>query len=348
MLTKRQLNILQLIIQLYTTTGVPVGSKTLMNQGIDASSATIRNDMMVLENQGLITKTHSSSGRIPSVAGYRYYVDHLLEPEQISKTQQSDIQQFFQQKFYAMDEVVEKSARELSKLTKYTAFSSSPEMKERKLLELRMVPLRNHQIIAVVVTNTGNSESHVFRLPESMESEEVEKVFRLINDQLTGENISVVYQKLQSEIPSLIEKYFSLHGGINDFFDMILEQAFEERIFVSGKMNLLDFGSVTDVDQFKSIYTLVSDPELFTELIIPTSQEFEIRIGQELENELLSDMALISTTYEVRGYGRGAIALLGPKNMPYAKNVGLLDTFRTELSKQLTRYYESFDSQKTC
>lgn len=348
MLTKRQLNILQLIIQLYTTTGVPVGSKTLMNHGIDASSATIRNDMMVLENQGLITKTHSSSGRVPSVAGYRYYVDHLLEPEEISKTQWSDIQQFFQQKFYAMDEVIEKSARELSKLTKYTAFSSSPEMKERKLMEFRAVPLRNHQIIAVVVTSTGNSESHIFRLPENMDSEEVEKVFRLINDQLIGENISSVYQKLHHEIPILIERYFSFHGGMKEFFDMLLDQAFEERIFVSGKMNLLDFGSVTDVDQFKSIYTLVSDPELFTEWILPSNQEFEIRIGQELENELLSDMALISTTYEVNGYGKGTIALLGPKNMPYAKNVGLLDTFRSELSKRLTKYYESFDSKETC
>lgn len=347
MLTTRQVNILQLIIQLYTTTGVPVGSKTLMNYGIDASPATIRNDMMTLENQGLITKTHSSSGRIPSAAGYRYYVDHLLEPEQVSKTQQSDIQQFFQQKFYAMDEVIEKSARELSKLTKYTAFSSSPEMKERKLLEFRVVPLRNHQIIAVVVTNTGSSESQVFRLPESMESEEVEKMFRMINDQLTGESISAVYQKLHHEIPALIEKYVSLHGGISDFFDMILEQAFEDRIFVSGKMNLLDFDSVTDVDQFKSIYTLVSDPDLFAEWIVPTNQELEIRIGQELQNELLKDMALISTTYEVHGYGKGVIALLGPKNMSYARNVGLLETFRSELSKQLTKYYESFGSMRS-
>ena len=233
MLTERQLSILHSIIQIYTATGVPVGSKTLMQSGISASSATIRNDMMILENQGLIQKTHSSSWRIPSPMGYRYYVDYLLTPEEVSKEELNDIHHFFSQRFYAVDEVIEKTAKELSKLTSYTAFSSSPEMKERRLVEFRIVPLRNHQVIAVVVTDRGNSESHIFQLPEMVEGEDVEKMFRVINDQLVGQVLSEVYRKLHSEIPEILKRYFAFPEDVREFFDLILSQAFEVRSLVS-------------------------------------------------------------------------------------------------------------------
>ncbi|MEG2708803.1 MAG: DeoR family transcriptional regulator, partial [Vagococcus sp.] len=101
MLSERQLNILHLLVKIYTETGVPVGSKTLMNQGIKASSATIRNDLAKLEELELIQKTHSSSGRIPSIKGYRFYVDHLMRPTEVSSHDIFQIRQLLNKQYHA-------------------------------------------------------------------------------------------------------------------------------------------------------------------------------------------------------------------------------------------------------
>lgn len=124
MLTQRQQDILRLIVQNYTQTGHPVGSKKLMEEGIDASSATIRNEMKALEEYGFLQKTHSSSGRVPSMTGYRYYVDHLLRPDKVEKSEMQLIQQSFGREFHEINEIIQQSADILSSLTSYTALSS--------------------------------------------------------------------------------------------------------------------------------------------------------------------------------------------------------------------------------
>lgn len=347
MLSERQLNILRLIIQVYTSSGAPVGSKTLMTEGVKASSATIRNDMSALEEQGLIEKTHSSSGRIPSIKGYRFYVDNLLQPTTVSNTELSTIKLAFGQEFNAINDIIKQSADILSELTSYTAFSLGPEVKERRLTGFRIVPLNNHQLIAIIVTDKGNVESKVFTIPADVSSEDIEKMIKIINDKLVGEPLLTVYHKLRTEIPMILQKYFHTPQGIMGLFDSILGHAFEERVYVSGRMNLLDFDGLTDLSQFKSVYSLMDNTDKLTSLIAPPEDEIGIRIGNELNNELLANMSLISASYEVSGHGRGTIALLGPTNMSYAKMLGLIDAFRYELANELADYYRTLDSTST-
>lgn len=344
MLTQRQLSVLSLIIQLYTDTGIPVGSKTLMNAGIKASSATIRNDMMTLEEHGLLQKTHSSSGRVPSMKGYRFYVDHLLKPVTVSPNERVMIRQSFGKEFHAINDIIEQSANILSELTSYTAFSLGPEVKERRLTGFRMVPLNDHQVIAIIVTDKGNVESQVFSIPQSISSEDMEKMIRLINDKLVGQPLVSVYHKLRTEIPMILHKYFQTPSGIMELFDHAFGKAFEDRVFVSGEMNLLDFDVLNNLNEFKSVYSVINDKDSLQSLIGTTSHELNVRIGTELGNDLLHNMSLITATYTVTDHGKGTIALLGPANMSYSKIVGLVDAFRLELSTQLDDYYRSLDS----
>lgn len=343
MLTDRQLNILRLLIQTYTSTGVPVGSKTLMNEGIKASSATIRNDLGLLEELGLIEKTHSSSGRVPSVEGYRYYVDNLLQPSSISSRDLSVIRNSFEQEYNAIDDIIKRSADILSDLTSYTAFSLGPDVKDRRLTGFRVVPLNNQQIMAIIVTDKGNVESQVFNIPEDVSTADLEKMIQLINDTLVGEPLLTVYQKLKTDIPVLLQQYFKTPAGIMNLFNQILGQAFEERVYVGGQMNVLDFDGLTDLSQFKSVYSLMDNPDQLTELISSANSDIDVRIGHEINNDLLGNMSLITASYEIPGHGKGTIALLGPTNMSYSKVLGLVDAFRTELSQELTEYYRLLD-----
>ncbi|MDT2740569.1 heat-inducible transcriptional repressor HrcA [Enterococcus canintestini] len=344
MLTKRQQDILRLIIQHYTKTGLPVGSKSLMAAGINASSATIRNDMKALEEAGLLQKTHSSSGRIPSMVGYRYYVDHLLKPTRVAKTDMQVIKRSFGKEFHEINDIIQQSAEILSNLTSYTALSLGPDMKDRRLTGFRIVPLNSRQVIAIIVTDQGNVESQVFALPQSVSGTDLEKMVRIINDKLVGEPLLTVYQRLRTEIPMILHKYFQTTEGILDLFDLMLGQVFEEKVFVGGRMNMIDFEPATDVDQFKSIYRFMKDPEELMQLLIPPTDNIDIRIGDELGNDLFHNMSLIQASYDISGHGKGVIALLGPASMQYSKMFGLLDVFSRELAEKLAEYYRSLDA----
>lgn len=343
MLTPRQQMILHLIIQNYTNTGQPTGSKRLMEDGVEASSATIRNEMKALEAAGLLSKTHSSSGRVPSIKGYRYYVDHMLKPSQVGPSELQTIRHSFGKDFHEINEIIQQSATILSNLTSYTALSLGPDVKERKLTGFRIVPLNARQIIAIIVTDKGNVENQVFTLPASLSGEDLEKMVRIINDKLIGEPLMTVYHRLRTEIPMILHKYFQTTDGIVDLFDTMLSHIFEEKIFVGGRMNLLDFEPTQDVNQFKSMYSFMKNADQLTQLLAPRDQAIQIRIGSELGNDLLQNMSLIQASYEIEGHGQGTIALLGPSSMPYSRMFGLMDAFRSELASKLAEYYRALD-----
>ena len=344
MLSERQLNILHMLVKIYTETGVPVSSKTLMNHGINASSATIRNDLAKLEEFELIQKMHSSSGRVPSIKGYRFYVDHLMTPVEMTNHEVIKIRQMLNQRYNATNEIIEQSAKILSELTSYTAFSLGPEVKERKLTGFRIVPLNRNQLIAIIVTDQGYVESQVFSIPSDISSEDIEKMIRIINDRLVGENLLTVYHKLRTEIPLVLQKYFSNSSNVLYLFEEVFNQAFDDQIYISGGMNLLNSEVLTDVAEFKSIYSLISDSDKLTEILLPDTTGIDIKIGDEIENELLLNMSLITASYEVPEHGKGVIALLGPTSMSYSKLLGLVNVFKDELSGHLDSYYRSLES----
>lgn len=345
MITDRQKTILRLIIQEYTDTGNPVGSKKLMEEGIQSSSATIRNDMKALEEHGLLLKTHSSSGRIPSMEGYRYYVDFLLRPSEVQRDDLETIRHSFGREFHEINDIIKQSAEILSDLTSYTAFSLGPEVKERKLTGFRIVPLNDRQVIAVIVTDKGNVQNQVFTIPTTITSQDLEKMTQIINDKLVGQPLLTVYHKLRTEIPMILHRYFQTPDGMMNLFESMLGHAFEEKVFVSGRMNLLDFGGKQDIEQLKSVYSFMQNTDAVSHLLSSETKDDQIaiRIGTEIGNTLLDDMSMITATYEVQGHGKGTIALLGPTSMPYSKMFGLVDVFRHELASKLGAYYRYLD-----
>lgn len=344
MLTERQETILRLIIQNYTNLGQPVGSKKLMEDGVEASSATIRNEMKNLEAAGLLSKTHSSSGRVPSITGYRYYVDHLLKPSQVDKKEIEIIRQSFGREFHEINEIIQQSANILSSLTSYTTLSLGPDVKDRKLTGFRMIPLNNRQVIAIIVTDKGNVESQVFTIPKYLNSEDLEKMVRIINDKLIGEPLLTVYHRLRTEIPMNLHKYFQTTDGVLDLFEEMLNHIFEDKIFVGGRMNLLNFEQNQNVEQFRSMYSFMKNTDNLNQLLAPRDGAIQIRIGSELGDELLNNMSMIQASYDIEGHGKGTIALLGPTSMPYSKMFGLMDVFRRELALTLADYYRTLDS----
>lgn len=346
MLTKRQSDILQAIVRHYTATGQPVGSKLLADSLPEkVSSATIRNEMAALEEMGLIAKEHSSSGRVPSTVGYRYYVDNLLDKQAVDASDVAIIQNSFGQDFNKIDEIVARSADILSDLTTFTTFTLKPEQKMARLSGFRLVPLGNQQVMAILVTDSGDVESQTFTIPRDMNTDELESVIRLINDQLSGLPLTEVLTRLQQDIPLRIKSYMRSPSGVLNIFDNILSHVSSEQFFVGGKMNLLGFSHNHDPNALQALYGLLDQNESLSTVLEPLDDNINVRIGSEISNKLLDDFSLITATYDVDQYGKGIIAVLGPTRMPYSRTIGLVSAFREELAKQMLDYYHRYYDQ---
>lgn len=344
MLKDRQLDILRLVVQMFTATGQPVGSTTLKDAGINASTATIRNDLALLERQGLLEKTHVSSGRVPSMLGYRFYVDHLLTLPDLNSEELAEIRHAFSGRYRAMNDLIEQSVSQLSKLTRYTAFAIEPEMSERILTDFRLIPLGASKFMTVVITNHGNVESHLLSTQGQMNQRDLESLVSIVNEYFIGKTMAAVQQCLRTELPITLRNTYSDAPVLLSMLENIFGKVFEDKVYVSGQMNLLDDESIRSIEQFKKIYSLMNDRERLLNIIPTMTSPIEVKIGDELHNELLSGMSLIAANYHVDGHGSGIIALLGPAKMSYAKTIGLVDRFRKELENQVSDYYRVLDS----
>lgn len=343
-LTERQSLILTAIVRDYTEGGNPVGSKTLVQElPMKVSSATIRNEMAHLEDLGLIVKMHLSSGRIPSIKGYRYYVDHILKPEKVDSQDLKVIQHSLGGEFHKIDEIVAQSADILSQLTSYTTFTLRPELKDSRLSGFRLVPLGNHQVMAILVTNNGDVENQTFTIPNDISGDELEPVVRFIDDQLVGLPLQDVLRQLNHEIPMKLAQYLQDPDGFLDIFGSVLSKAASERFYVGGKLNLFNYTDQQSPKELRSLYSLLDQTDRLANVIGPPGQHIQVRIGNEITNDLLKNYSLITATYDVDQHGQGVIALLGPTAMPYSRMIGLMGAFQRELARKLLDYYRYFD-----
>lgn len=348
MLTERQELILKTIITDFTQTHEPVSSKTVMKQlPIKVSSATIRNEMAVLEDQDLIEKTHSSSGRIPSSEGYRYYLDNLVEPLQLPESVYNTIGSQLDRPFHQVNEIVQEAARILSDLTDYTAFAEGPESGDVKITGFRIVPLSARQVMAILVTSDGNVQNQVYALPHNIHGEEIEKAVRMINDQLVGKSLNEVNISFLSELAK--NEIGSDHvSELLDLVEDVLKDAASEQMYVDGQINLLNNTSEHNVNDIRSLYEMIDHDNLFSNLLDgeadPKTEKYpvKVKLGSEMPNDLLKNYSLLTAEYSVGTHGKGTIALLGPTNMPYSQMIGLLEYFRNELAKKLLDYYGKF------
>lgn len=349
MLTKRQELILETVIKDFTKTHEPVGSKTVMKQlPIKVSSATIRNEMVVLEDQGLVEKTHSSSGRVPSAEGYRYYLDHLVEPIQVPAQIYQEIGDKLGQPFHKVNDIVQEAAKILSNLTNYTSFVASPESRNVKITGFRIVPVSARQVMAILVTSDGDVKNQVYALPHRFSGDEIEMAVRLLNDQLVGLPLSQVTPELLAKMTHNMVNHE--HAGLLlDLIEDVFKQAVSEQMYVDGQINLLNNSDETDFADIKSLYRMMDDNEDLVSLLDfsdeQSKSQYPVRVtlGSEMPNDLLRNYSLITASYNVVDHGEGTLALLGPTNMPYSQMIGLMGFLREELARKLLDYYNNFE-----
>ena len=327
MLNNKHSDTLKLIIEEYIKTAKPVSSSVICEQA-KCSSATIRNYMAELEELGLLEKNHISSGRIPSEKGYRYYVDHMMNPKDMTGEEMLKLQTIFSNKNLAVDEVINRSLQIISEITNYTSVVLGSASSENKLKQVDVMKLENNNLLAIVITNKGHVEHKTIKIDEVISLDDIEKTTKLINKLLIGTPLDEISEKLEFEIKPIIGKYVKQHDVLyNAFYDAFNDFTHKSNISFMGRNNILMQPEYNDVSKLKKIINKFEDKD-FVNHIKEEDSGVNIYIGSE--NELDDDVTIIKTNYNING-NTGTIALIGPKRMEYERVVGLLEYIKENL-----------------
>ena len=234
----RQKQLLKVIVETYVKSVKPVGSKSLCEK-FNLSSATIRNEMAILEDLGYIEKNHISSGRIPSEKGYRYYVENLMEPEKLNGSEMLKLQRVVKNQDLVLSDAITKCMEIISDLTNYASIVLGSSSMDNLLKQVSIIPIDENNIVALVCTNTGLVENKKFVLPEDTNVKELIKTSEIINKMLIGTPIKDVSQRLEFEIKPIIAQEISNYEKVYNIF----YNAFTD--FVDENANVI-FGTLID------------------------------------------------------------------------------------------------------
>ncbi|MFX3623776.1 MAG: heat-inducible transcriptional repressor HrcA [Ectobacillus sp.] len=333
MLTERQLLILQIIIDDFIRSAQPVGSRTLSKkEEITFSSATIRNEMADLEELGYIEKTHSSSGRVPSEKGYRFYVDHLLAPQRLSEDEIVQIKGLFAEKIFEMEKVAQQSAQILSDLTNYTAIILGPKVSENKLKNLQIVPLSPKTAVAIIVTDTGHVQSKTITIPDAVETGDLEKMINILNEKLIGVPISELHNKIFKEIVTVLREHIRDYDNVVKVLDGTFQFPTSQKMYFGGTTNMLAQPEFHDVNKIRSLLTMIEQEQEFYKLLRHKETGIQVKIGRETGTTAMENCSLITASYSIGEQQLGTIAILGPTRMQYSRVISLLKLFTAQLS----------------
>ncbi len=342
MLTNRQLLILQVIINDFIKSAQPVGSRTLSKKDeITFSSATIRNEMADLEELGFIEKTHSSSGRVPSEKGYRYYVDHLLSPVKLTKSDLDQIHSIFKEKIFELEKTVQKSAQILSDLTNYTSIVLGPKLSENYLKQIQIIPIQPDMAVAILVTNTGHVENKTINFPAKMDLSDIEKLVNILNDRLSGVPMDELNERIFKEVVMYLRQHIKNYDNILDALRSTFHSTNHvEKLFFGGKINMLNQPEFHDITRVRSLLSLIEKEQDVLKLVQSPHTGISIKIGKENDYEEMENCSLITASYSVDQKQIGSIAIIGPTRMNYSRVVSLLQHVTSDLSKALTNLYD--------
>jgi len=329
---ERQKELLKEIVEGYIKEAKPIGSKHLCDK-FNCSSATIRNEMSVLEKLGYIEKNHISSGRIPSELGYKYYVENLMKPKELTGEDMLKLQTIFANKDLIVSDAIRECLEIISDITNYTSISLGKESSENTLKQISIIPLDDEHIVALVCTDKGIVKNKQFSLSANINLTEVMKTNEIINKMLIGTPISMISERLEYEIKPIIEEQVRQYETIyNIFFDAFNDfVSSKENYHVVGKSKILEQPEYNDATEMKRLITKLEDEESIRKIEKNDDKNISIYIGHDSEFD--DNVTVIKTSYKLGGE-KGTIAIVGPKRMEYDKVVGVLNILNKWLEEK--------------
>lgn len=333
-LDDRKWTILKAIIKTYLETGEPVGSRTISKYAdLNLSSATIRNEMSDLEEMGYILQPHTSAGRIPSDAGYRLYVDRMMDEKDREVTEMKELVLQRQDK---MELLLKQMAKILATNTNYAAMISGPQYHRTKLKFIQLSIVSEAQILAVIVTEANVVKNKIIQIEHGMDQQTVLELNILMNSALNGLTIEEINL---ATITKLKEKAGIHSELVNRVLEAVAEAIHSEEeveIYTSGATNIFKYPELSSSEKASQLISAFEEKKELVDMISAAeSQEtgIQVYIGQESSVEAMQDCSVVTATYDFGEGMFGKIGVVGPKSMDYEKVVNTLKTLMGQLDQ---------------
>lgn len=337
---ERKNKILRAIVQDYIATAEPVGSRTIAKKfDLGISPATIRNEMADMEEMGLIEQPHTSAGRIPVDAGYRYYVDCLMEHPKLSIKDKSVIEQETTKRIAEIQEVISKTSKLLSQLTSLTSIVISPHRGKSAFNRMHFLPYQPGQAIMVVVKDNGVVENQIVDIGDNVTAEELQRIADVFNNKIKGHSMTDVRHNLLREIYSELTRQRSLIDHALELLTTVFDEPEEDKnkVYLDGALNMLNQPEFRDVEKVRSLLQVFEEDERVKKILVPVTDGLNVTIGGENNVKELQNCSVISATYQIDGEPVGSIGVIGPTRMDYAKAMAMVDFMTKSLTELLSK-----------
>ena len=352
-LSDRKKKILKAIVSDYILTTEPVGSKSLIQRhDLQVSSATIRNEMMELEELGYLEKPHTSAGRIPSDKGYRTYVDEMLELAPLPIEEQKFIEEYYSDHLQEVAELIKSSADLLSRQTTFPTLVLTPRYADTSLQQIKLLMIEPGKALIVVVLNPGIVKDRMIRIPQEIDAQSLSQLAASIESGLMGKKLDeitlITMEAASADLNDIIPEPL-LNQVLFETY-VSIKQAENIDVYMQGSHNLLmqpefkDAGKAHRVMEQINHHALIagymseiSDDNEPNSEILSLSPSYTVRIGQEIALEGFEDCSFITTTYKVNDNIRGRIAVLGPRRMDYDRIISQISFINQKMTAEIKK-----------
>ncbi len=332
---ERKWTILKAIIKTYLETGEPVGSRTISKYtDLNLSSATIRNEMSDLEEMGYILQPHTSAGRIPSDAGYRFYVDHMME----EKDQEvAEMKELMLQRQDKMELMLKQVVKYLAVNTNYATMITGPQYHHTKLKFIQLSIVDPVQILAVIVTEANVVKNKIIEIEHGLDRETVLKLNVLLNTSLNGLTIEQINLATISALKEEAGIHSDVVGKVLDIVAEAISQEEDVEIYTSGATNFFKYPELSDSEKASELISTFEEKhplaKLMTDDGTDDNKDIQVYIGQEAPLATMRDCSVVTASYDLGGGMYGRIGIVGPKRMDYEKVVNVLRKMTSQLDE---------------
>ncbi|MCB1868542.1 MAG: heat-inducible transcriptional repressor HrcA [Gammaproteobacteria bacterium] len=326
--SERAQHFLKVLIERYIRDGEPVGSRTLAREsGLDLSPATIRNVMSDLEEMGLVISPHTSAGRIPTVSGYRMFVDTLVT----LKPPGSDEVMMLMQELRGesrSNQIVESASQILSGLTHMAGVVMIPRRERIIFRHIEFLPLSENRVLTILVTSEGDVHNRIIKTRKAFSQQQLQQAANLLNKHYTGRGLKEMRSKLVAEMEETRDSMNQVMARALEMAEQVIESTGEDGDFVmTGQTNLMDFNELAQMDLLRSLFNSFSQKRELLHLLDESmrAEGVQIFIGEESGYQPLDHCSLITSPYKIDNEVAGVLGVIGPTRMAYDRVIPIVD-----------------------
>ena len=336
-LSDRKRLILKAIVEAHIQGGEPVGSKYLTeSQQLTCSSATIRNEMAELESMGYLEQPHTSAGRVPSKQGYRFYVDALLEDYAMTAKDIAKINQLMKIKMAELDSILDKASKVATELTNYTGFAIKPRTHSITVSKFEIALIDAHSFILIIVTSGGSVKTRTVFSESELDTHLAQRVSAALNDLVTGRNASEISLPILMQLEARIGDPTLLNTVMKAIYETLSELDSGE-LKVSGLQKLLQYPEFADAENLGELLGAFERKDDILDLVGEVEGDrVNVVIGSEGAVKVMNNSTVVFKPIISNGKTVGAVGVIGPLRMDYARVLATLDNLGENVSNLLS------------